>query len=198
MARVALVTVPDEGAAWMVRDALGDAGIEAEIERARADHPYMASALAHPMRIFVAKGDLERARGVLAALESELANHEEELSAEALAAGQITTESPADPARLDERALPRLSWALALGLLLPVPGVCFYARAPRLGGVLLGAFLIGVFYFSWGDLVWYFEDQDYAHPPPALIAPASKVADLALGLPLVILRRRRAARARAR
>lgn len=195
MARAALVTVPDEGAAWMVRDALNEAGITVQIERALADHPYMASALARPMRIWVQAEDLERARQLLAALEAELANHQDELSAEAVAAGRPSGEAPADPSRLDERPLPRLSWALALGLLLPLPAVCFYARAPRLGAVFLGAFLIGIVYTPWSDLGDWLDvgEEPFA---PALIAPAAKVADLTVGLPLVLLARRRAARAR--
>ena len=93
MARAPLVAVPDEGAAWLVRDALADGGVTAEVERAGPEHPYMTSVLAHPMRIFVPAEQLEQARLLLAGLEAELASHPEELAAQALAAGQPGSDS---------------------------------------------------------------------------------------------------------
>jgi hypothetical protein len=177
MARAPLVTVPDEGAAWMVRDALSADGIEVQVERAGPDHPYTANALAKPMRLFVAEQDLERARGLLAALEAEIAGSDDELHAEALAAGS-KDELAAAPA---ERALPRLSWAIALGVLLPIPVVCFYARAWRTGALFAGLYLAGLACLFLGH-------------PGLMLTPASKVADLSAGLPMVALARRRAER----
>jgi hypothetical protein len=97
MARAPLVTVPDEGAAWIVRDALTAAGVTVEVERAGAEHPYAANALARPMRVWVPAEQLDRARSLLAALEDEIRNDEEELSAEAMAAGPAQTAALAAP-----------------------------------------------------------------------------------------------------
>jgi hypothetical protein len=179
MGRAALVTVPDEGAAWMVHDALTEAGIHAEVERAGADHPYAANALARPMRVFVQEEQLGEARRVLAALEHELAGSDEELAAEALGAVPQQPEPSTDPR---EPRLPRLSWAVALGLLLPIPVVCFYARAWRTGALFAGLYLAGLACALAGH-------------PGLVLTPVSKGADLAVGIPLVILARRRAARA---
>jgi hypothetical protein len=88
MARAPLVTVPDEGAAWVVRDALTVGGVTAEVEPAGAEHPYAGNALARPMRIWVPAEQLERARSLLAALEEEIANDERDLAAQAETAGQ--------------------------------------------------------------------------------------------------------------
>jgi hypothetical protein len=176
MARAPLVTVPDEGAAWMVRDALSSEGISVEVERARPDHPYTASALAKPMRLYVAEEDLDHARVLLAALEAEIAGSQDELNADALAAGN--KEAPA--AALGERSVPRLSWAIALGLiLLPLPVVCFYARAWRTGALFAGLYLAGLACMVLGH-------------PGVILTPAAKLADFSAGLPLVVLARRRA------
>jgi hypothetical protein len=175
MARAPLVTVPDEGAAWMVRDALSTEGISVEVERAAPDHPYTANALAKPMRLFVAEEDLERARAVLASLEAEIASSQDELHAEALA----TTNPEAELAAPGERSVPRLSWAIALGILLPIPVVCFYARAWRTGALFAGLYLAGLACMFLGH-------------PGVILTPASKLADLSAGLPLVVLARRRA------
>jgi hypothetical protein len=192
MARTALVTVPDEGAAWMVRDALKEGGISAEIERAGADHPYTTTALARPMRIWVPADQAPRARELLAALEADMANHEEELASEALAAGGVDPESAPPPS---DRSAPRLSWALALGLLLPIPVVCLYARAHRLGALFLGVFVVAVLYAPpWELRLFGFSEPD-EDAAMGLLAPALKVVDVAVGLPLVMVRRRRAARA---
>jgi hypothetical protein len=179
MGRAALVTVPDEGAAWMVHDALTEAGIHAQVERAGAEHPYTANALARPMRIWVQDEQLDEARRVLAALQEELAGSDEELTAEALAAGRLQVESAPTPR---ERRIPHLSWAIALGLLLPIPVVCFYARAWRTGALFAGLYLAGLACALAGH-------------PGLVLTPVSKGADLAVGIPLVILARRRAARA---
>jgi hypothetical protein len=94
MARAPLVTVPDEGAAWIVRDALTARGVTADVEPARREHPYAANALARPMRIWVPAEQLDRARSLLAALEEEIRNDEKELSAEAEAAGSAEAAAP--------------------------------------------------------------------------------------------------------
>jgi hypothetical protein len=95
MARAPLVTVPDEGAAWIVRDALTARGVTTEVEPAGPEHPYTANALARPMRIWVPAEQLDRARSLLAALEEEIANDDEELSAEAMGAENAPAAAPA-------------------------------------------------------------------------------------------------------
>jgi hypothetical protein len=97
MARRSLVTVPDEGAAWVVRDALAAGGVTAEVEPAGAEHPYATTALARPMRVWVPAEQLAHARNLLAALEEEIAGDEKDLSAQASAAGQV--EAADAPAR---------------------------------------------------------------------------------------------------
>jgi len=196
MARVALVTVPDDGAAWMVRDALAEAGIAAEIERAVADHPYAASALARPMRIWVPDVQLEQAQEILASLENELANHDEEIAAQALAAGHTTSDEAAPPHGAQMDRLPRLSWALALAVLIPFPVVCFYGHARRTGALFVGVFLAGLVCAA---PLWMGADVDEVDEPSPiggsaalLFVPAAKLADVAVGLPMVLLRRRRA------
>jgi hypothetical protein len=87
MARAPLVTVPDEGAAWIVRDALTAGGVTVQVEPAGAEHPYAVNALARPMRVWVPAEQLDRARSLLAALEEEIGNDDKQLSAEAMAAG---------------------------------------------------------------------------------------------------------------
>jgi hypothetical protein len=189
MGRVALVTVPDEGAAWVVRDALGAGGVSCEVQRVGLDHPYTASALARQMRVFVPDEQLAEARRLLAALEGEVANHDDELAAEALAAARLSEEAPVQEA--GARADLRISWALALGLLLPVPVVCFYARASRIGALFAGIFVVGMVYAPpWHLHVLGFSDF-YEESLVGLMAPAAKVADLAVGVPLVVARRRR-------
>jgi hypothetical protein len=86
MARTPLVTVPDEGAAWIVRDALTAGGITVEVEPAGREHPYAGNALARAMRVWVPVEQLAEARRLLAALEADVSN-DADLSAEAMAAG---------------------------------------------------------------------------------------------------------------
>jgi hypothetical protein len=193
MGRTALVTVPDEGAAWVVRDALAAGGVPCETERVRLAHPYTASALAREMRIFVDDAHLVEARRLLAGLEGEVANHDEELTAEAMAAGRPTDEHGAKEVQ-EKPEVPSLTLALAMGLLLPVPAVCLSARANRLGLLFLAAFVVGLVYGPLSIFGFSSDEESDDLTPAGLIAPAAKVADLVVGIPLVIVRRRRAAR----
>src|SRR6185295_5032655 len=77
MARIALVTVSDEGAADMVRAALVDAGIVPEFERVYLEHPYRVSALAESWRVFVPAECLTEAQHALARLEHDMAEEVE-------------------------------------------------------------------------------------------------------------------------
>src|SRR5207247_8835374 len=135
---------------------------------------------------------LEPARVLLAGLGAELARHPEELAAQALAAGQpgSDTAAAAPPARL-----PRLSWALALGFLLPIPVVCFYGRAWRMGALFAGLFVAGLIAAPPRYLRVIGFSTPLHHSVPDYLAPAAKLAALAIGLPRVVGRRRRAKRA---
>jgi len=186
MGRTALVTVPDEGAAWMVRDALAAGGVTCEVEAAGADHPYTANALAKPMRIFVAPEQLAEARRLLAALEGELANHDEDLTAQALAAGRLIDEESVKETPANQP--PSLGLALVIGLLIPAPVVCFYAKANRLGVLFVLVFILGLF----GGPLFRPSDSDEDDATLGLVAPATKVVDFAVGITLVVTLRRRA------
>jgi hypothetical protein len=94
MARAPLLTVPDEGAAWVVSDALTAGGVTVEVEHAAAEHPYTVNALARPMRLWVPAEQLERARSLLAALEQEIASDEKDVSAQATAAEEVASTVP--------------------------------------------------------------------------------------------------------
>jgi hypothetical protein len=184
MGRTALVTVPDEGSAWVVRDALAAGGVACQVERVGMENPYMANALARQMRVFVANEQLPEARRLLAALEGELANHADELTEEALAAAR-PDEEPA-PAPAEWR--PRVSAALALGLLVPIPLVCLYARISWLGLLFLVLFLASLanipelrFLESVAELEW----------PLSVTGLTTKLGDLIVGV--VVVARRRAA-----
>jgi hypothetical protein len=170
-----------------VRDALAAGGVTCEVEGARVEHPYMASALARPMRIFVADEHLAEARRLLAGLEGDAAN-DDELAAQALSAGRLVDDESVKEVPPDEP--PSLGLALAFGLLLPAPVVCFHARANKLGMVFLGVFVLGLFF---GPLsIFGLGDDHEENSTVGLIAPVAKVADVAVGIPLVLLRRRRA------
>jgi len=187
MGRTALVTVPDEGAAWTVRDALAAGGITCDVERAGLDHPYTANALARQMRIYVEEEQLAEARRLLAALEGEVANHDDDLTAQALAAGRLADEAAAAEPPPVQRE-PSLSWALVVGLLLPLPAVCLYARASRLGLLLVGLFVVGLIYALPEMNGFELPEEDRAL---FFIAPAAKLADLLVGIALVLFRRPR-------
>jgi hypothetical protein len=141
MARVALVTVPDDGAAAVVSQALADAGVGAEVERARIEHPYQVSALARPLRVYVAAEHLAEARAVLERLQLEMSEETDAQAAAAVAPPGVVDPGPAAKATTflarDEKGA-RLPWALALAGVLPFPAVCLYARIPRIAGLLLG------------------------------------------------------------
>jgi hypothetical protein len=201
MSRVVLVALPDEGAADLVRTTLAEAGIPGSIERAHREHPY-AGALAAPWKVLIAEEHLKEAQAALARLEMEMA---EEVDAQAaLAAAGNPDVAPAGagggPAdATDTRRLPRVSWALALALLVFFPVVCFYARAWKRGAVLLGLFVAGLALMLasgisdyqpalGGDGLLTFGDQ------LLLVFIATKLADLFIGLPRVVLLRRQAQR----
>jgi hypothetical protein len=192
MARPAmLATVPDEGAVELIRAALEEAGIAVEVKRLYP-HPYAVSALATPFALRVAPEVLSAARGVLARLSEELS---EEVVAQAAAGAE--PEPLAFPVGV-ERSLRRLPWALALGLAVPFPVVCFYARARRLGALFLSAFLS---LFVWLMVLavehgWQGDGLIVAGVPRqgqivVALLLAVRLADLVTGCLVIALRRRR-------
>jgi hypothetical protein len=86
-----LVIVADQGAGEIVRTALAEVGIHAEVRRSYPEHPYIVAPLAEPWQILVPAERLTEAKQVLARLEHEM---QDEVEAQALAAG---------PAPSDER-----------------------------------------------------------------------------------------------
>jgi hypothetical protein len=208
MSRVVLVALPDEAAADLVRTTLAEAGIAGSIERAHREHPY-AGAPAAPWKVLVAEEHLNDAQSALARLEMEMA---EEVEAQA-AVAEVDAADPdapraagvgAGPAdTTDPRRRPRTSVALALALLVFFPAVCLYARAWRRGAILIGIFaaalallLARAIWDYWpaalgGDGLLSVGDQ------LLLVFMATKLGDLFIGLPRVVLLRRQARRAAA-
>jgi hypothetical protein len=184
-----LATVPDEGAVDLIRAALEEAGIEVEVKRLYP-HPYAVSALATPFALRVPPASLDAARGVLARLSEELG---EEVVAQAAVGAEP---EPVVLPRGVERSERRLRWALALGLVVPVPVVCFYAGAHRLGALLLGVFVTVFawpFASAWAGLVA--PNRPREGMLILALAVVVRLADLVIGLVLLAHRRRRAASA---
>jgi len=145
MARAPLVTVPDEGAAWMVRDALTSRGLTVEVEPAGAEHPYAVNALARPWRIWVPAEQLERARSLLAALEEEIANDEQDLSAQATAAGPAqAAEVPAN-----RPSGPWFLYFLTLVVVLILGAVCYLADPSEIDRMGFADPLVWPFASAW-------------------------------------------------
>jgi hypothetical protein len=70
---VVVSTVPDEGAAEVAREALGDRGIEVELRRQGMQNPYVPSAVsAHVYEVRVPEEQAEAAEAVLEHLHAEL------------------------------------------------------------------------------------------------------------------------------
>jgi len=202
MADVALVTVPDEGAADVVRAELVESAIPVRLERAYPEHPYGPTVLAAPWKVMVPVERLAEAQAALARIQHETAA---ELEAQALAAAAPEAKragrapSRADePADLPPRSL-KVSWALALSIVLVFPVACFYARARRRGAVWMALFLatIALAVANNGGYQLFVVAADsplsYAQHL-VLLAIAIKLADMFVGMLLIALRGRAAAR----
>jgi hypothetical protein len=193
MALVALVTVPDAGAAEVVSSALSEVDIPFEVQRAGPEDPYRGSVLAAPWRVMVPEERLEEARAWLDRVEKEIA---EEIDTQAAApagpeGGGAATDRPRpDPTRRS----PKISWALGLAVVLVFPVVCFYVRAWRRGAIWMGMFVLPLVLMVSG-----YEYLPAVEPPLArvdtliLILVWAKLADLFVGLLLIVLRRRSSA-----
>jgi hypothetical protein len=191
MADVALVTVPDEGAAETVRAALAEVDIPVRLERARPENPYRVQVLAGAWRILVPEERLAEAQLSLQRLEKEMA---EEVDAQAAgwepegAAAAATPEVPRRPG-------PKISFALALGALLPFPVSCFYVRARWRGAIWLGLVVAAFVLAMAGDggyrLLPFGEDSPLAYGDRLLLVCLfAKLADLFVALLLIAFRRR--------
>jgi hypothetical protein len=141
MARVALVTLPDEGAADMVRGALNEVGIQPDFERVFLEHPYRSSILAEPWRVFVPADRLAEAQAAVARLVHDMAA---EVETQAMAwswrdqgQGQAQDDARARqgadpaPARAWRPSRATVAWALALTILIPFLTVGLYLRVAR-------------------------------------------------------------------
>jgi hypothetical protein len=135
MARVALVTLPDEGAADMVRGALNEVGIEPDFERVFVEHPYRSTILAETWRVFVPAERVSEAQAAVARLVHDMA---EEVETQAMAwswrhrdeEGAAHDTDPG-PARAWRPSRATVAWALALTILIPLLTVGLYLRVAR-------------------------------------------------------------------
>jgi hypothetical protein len=123
---VTLSAFVDEGALEVAREALEAAEIPVEVVR-RGD-AYFGSLTPDPFELRVPQPLLDDALRVLRALAVEI---------------ELTNEGATDEEPPPAERPRRLSYAVALALLLPFPVSCLYARARRLAYVLLGAFGAG-------------------------------------------------------
>src|SRR3954471_12349585 len=109
MALVPLVTVPDEGAADVVRSALDEVGIPVELHRVRPEDPYRGSVLAAAWGVMVPEERLDEARRWLDRVQEELADEVESQAGVAEASEAVAERVPDAP-----RRSPKISWALGL------------------------------------------------------------------------------------
>jgi len=183
---VALVTVPEEGAAEVVRSALEEVGIPVRLERAYPEDPYRGSVFAGAWKVLVPEERLAEAQVSLERVEREMA---EEVEAQA-ASFQPEAPSPSPPVGRPRK----VTWALALAFLLPLPVVCFYARAWRRGAVWLGLSLAAVALLvaaiAGFRLKMSLESPLTYGDRIALLYIWAKVTDLFVGVLLIVLGRR--------
>lgn len=141
-ALVAVATLRDEGAADVARELLEERGIEVEL-REVAPNRYFGSPTAVEIEVRVPPDRAADAREALAALE-------EELEAAAVAEAGVARaedERPGDALPTVEERPKRVSWAVALALIFPVPFLpvgLLYARAPKLLPLALTALSLSV------------------------------------------------------
>jgi hypothetical protein len=133
-----VTTLRDAAGAGVAEEALTDRGIPVEIRRLGVN-AYFGSPTAEEFEVRVPAERVDEAQAVLAALEGALA---EVLLAQAgvpPGADDLRGSTDLPPPELRPR---KLSWAVALGLVGPVPGCgLLYARAFRVGWTFVGASL---------------------------------------------------------
>lgn len=135
---VTLTTMNDDGAAAMARDAIADLDIPVRLRRRGPDHAYAGLFVKEQIEVQVPEDQQEAAREALAWLERDA-----ELHALAAGAGAAAGDDMAAPGEDDRDEGPaprpvRLSTALVLAVLVPLPVACLYAGARRLGHGLIG------------------------------------------------------------
>ena len=135
MARVALVTLPDEGAAEMVRGALNEVGIEPDFERVFLEHPYRSSILAERWRVFVPADRVHEAQAAVARLVHDMA---EEVELQSMAwswrsedDGGVPHDGEPARARTWRPSRATVAWALALTILIPFLTIGLSLRGTR-------------------------------------------------------------------
>jgi hypothetical protein len=176
--KVAVTTVHDAAAAEVAKEALFERGIDVEVRRVFGS-PYLGSATPVLYEVRVAEEAVEAARAELERLAEDLeqavlAQSDAPPSAEA----SEDERGPADLRGPEERPR-KISWALVLSALFPVPGAgCFYARANPPGFVLLGIFLGVIGMAVFGDVHYEYS---------AVILAVTKLADLLLA-PFMVVR----------
>jgi hypothetical protein len=135
MSMVAVTTLRDAAGADVAKEALADHGLAVEVKRLGAN-AYFGSATGEEFEVRVPADRVAEAHKILDALAEEL---EQQVLAEAGIA-------PDDEASRGSAELPppekrprKVAWAVALGLVGPLPGCgLLYARAARLGWTFVG------------------------------------------------------------
>ncbi len=141
--RVAVTTMRDAAGADVAKELLGEHGIEAEIRRLGMN-AYFGAPTAEEFEVRVPADRVDEAHEVLRAMAEEL---------ERAAVAEANVPPGADEPSSTELPPPELrprkvAWALALGLVGPVPGCgLLYARAFALGWTMLSASL-ALFFFA--------------------------------------------------
>ncbi len=127
---IAISVVRDEAAAELAREALDAVGIEVEIKRL-GGNAYFGSMTHEQWEVRVPE---DRQREAMA----ELDRLGQEVELAAIAEAGVPAGDDSDD--LDEEQPRKIAWAIALGLLQPIPGAaCMYARAFRVGLIVFGA-----------------------------------------------------------
>ena len=138
MTMVAVTTLRDAAGAGVAEEALNDRGIPVEVRRLGVN-AYFGSPTAEEFEVRVPSDRLAEAHAVLDALEGALA---EVLLAEAGVPPSADDERGSSDLPPPELRPRKPSWAVALGLVGPLPGCgLLYARAFRVGWTFVGASL---------------------------------------------------------
>jgi hypothetical protein len=135
MKTVVVATFHESAGADVARELVADAGIRAELRRVGGD-VYLGSMTAAAYELRVPEHDVGVAREILATLEADL----EQAAIAAAGVGPASDDERGDASLPAPEERPRkLSWAIAFGLVSPVPGFgVMYARQIALGWIVVG------------------------------------------------------------
>jgi hypothetical protein len=154
---ITVSTVRDRAAAEVAKEALTAINIPVEI-RLLGKNPYFGSITAEEWEIRVPEEHEDDALEELDRIGAEL---EQAVFAEAGVPAPEGVSGEDDDLHADEEQPKKLSWALALSLILPFPGGgCMYARANALGLTIFGVWLglvVGAIlgaHFPYGMQLW--------------------------------------------